>query len=275
MHRRGSTRRHLERLLRGEWPALLVVAALAFVALVLAGCAARPTAGEGDRAAPAPAPTQLADSDSDGVPDRLDLCPNLAEDRRWSTAADGCPDNLKDLVAFARADIDGFWKRTLEASGTPYRPPARVDGYTTIEDTACGETVPRNAFYCPLDNSIYFDTALLNGELNKNGDFGVVFIIAHEWGHLAQSALGVLGRDDTANVQLELQADCFAGAYARDAEARGRLQAGDLEEAGRTLFAAGDARGTAWNDAGAHGTSQQRLDAFARGRDGGVAGCLG
>jgi predicted metalloprotease len=150
-----------------------------------------------------------------------------------------------------------------------------VLGYSGPQPTACGQTIPRNAFYCPNDNSIYFDTSLLTREMGTNGDFGAVFVIAHEWGHLAQQELGILDHPPRFPVEVELQADCFAGAYAKDADARGELRQGDLEAAGKSLFAAGDPAGVAWFDPAAHGTSQQRMDSFDKGYGGGYEACIG
>jgi predicted metalloprotease len=81
---------------------------------------------------------------------------------------------------------------------------------------------------------------------------------------------------DSASVRLELQADCFAGVWARNADrARHILEAGDIEEAMQAAAAVGDdrlqreAQGYAVPDSFTHGTSEQRVRWFKRGFDGG------
>ena len=76
-----------------------------------------------------------------------------------------------------------------------------------------------------------------------------------------------------APVELEQQADCFAGAYANDAEAVGWLDPGDIEEGLDITRKSGDPPGTAWNDPRAHGTGDQRIDAFLTGYNGGLEEC--
>jgi predicted metalloprotease len=64
-----------------------------------------------------------------------------------------------------------------------------------------------------------------------------VTILAHEWGHLVQGNLGLL-KGQYYTVQTELQADCFAGAWAAHAGEEGLLEEGDLEEGANALFRA-------------------------------------
>ncbi|MCC6382832.1 MAG: neutral zinc metallopeptidase, partial [Dehalococcoidia bacterium] len=103
--------------------------------------------------------------------------------------------------------------------------------------------------------------------------FGPVFILAHEWGHVVQDELGLLS-EDTPAIALELQADCLAGAYSQDAQARGLVSEGDLQEATTSLTQAADPAGTPWYDPHAHGSAEQRVDSFRQGLDGGVSTCL-
>ncbi len=94
-------------------------------------------------------------------------------------------------------------------------------------------------------------------------------ILAHEFGHHIQMVL-----DSFKNDYLdELYADCFAGVYTRDADERGLLEDGDLEEALRGLIAAGDSEDTPW-DSPSHGTPEQRAKAFADGYQNGLGRCL-
>ncbi|MCC7365455.1 MAG: neutral zinc metallopeptidase [Dehalococcoidia bacterium] len=270
---------------RARW--LLALPGIAVLTLALVACEDR---GEkdadaevartaGDEATPsrtaAATTPSLPDADGDGVVDADDACPREDEDGRWSDGSDGCPDGLAELTALAASDINAFWAREFDEQGADYTAPAGFTGYEGPVETGCGTATPYNAFYCPLDHSIYFDADFLGAELEGTGDFGPVFVIAHEWGHLVQANLGILVDPDRFSIQNELQADCFAGVYTSDAEERGLLEEGDLDEAVTSLLAAGDPDDTPWYDPQAHGTSEERVQAFAAGMEGGVEACLG
>jgi predicted metalloprotease len=129
-----------------------------------------------------------------------------------------------------------------------------------------------NAFYCGLDHSIYYDNDLLETELANGGDFAVITVLAHEWGHLVQAQLGLL--TSQMSIAKELQADCLAGVYARHAAEIGILEEGDLEEGASSLFEKGDFDDTPWFDPQAHGAPSQRYHAFAAGVTNGLRACL-
>lgn len=248
----------------------VVVLSVLVSALALVACG-----GDGDDASSDDGRSSRSnDRDRDGIPDRRDDCPRDKENEGgWDDDSDGCPDTIDDLIELGRSDVDAFWRRTFEENDLDYEPPRVFQSYTREIDTPCGPTLLGNAFYCLPAHGIYFDQALFERELETNGDFAVVFILAHEWGHLAQGLLGVLGDSQFFSIQIELQADCYAGAYARDADERGILESGDFEEAIVTLFRVGDPLDTMQFEEGAHGTPGQRIDAFQRGYQDGVGGC--
>ena len=132
----------------------------------------------------------------------------------------------------------------------------------------------------------FFDT--LSKRLGAPGDFAQAYVIAHEYGHHVQNLLGISEKVQAArerasereanalSVRLELQADCLAGVWAKNADAaRGILEAGDVDEALRAATAIGDdslqkqAQGYAVPDSFTHGTSAQRMRWFKRGMDSG------
>jgi predicted metalloprotease len=78
---------------------------------------------------------------------------------------------------------------------------------------------------------------------------------------------------EVAPIEFEQQADCLAGAYSIDAEVTGWLDPGDVDEALRITELSGDPPGTAWNDPRAHGSGDDRIDAFLDGYSGGIAAC--
>ena len=109
------------------------------------------------------------------------------------------------------------------------------------------------------------------------------YVIAHEVGHHVQNLLGTLPKVDQArrasgeaganrlSVGLELQADCYAGIWARSAEKEGVLDVGDIDEALRAAAAVGDdnlqrrSQGYVVPETFTHGTSEQRSRWFKRG----------
>lgn len=186
-----------------------------------------------------------------------------------------CPKAANNLAENARTDIDAFWKQAFEGGGRQYEPPEDFVAYDREIDTGCGATEPDNAFYCGRDHTIYYDAAFLGREFAAHGQYAPVFIIAHEWGHLVQANLGgILQNDEVYSIEIELQADCFAGVYMRDAEDRNLVAEKDLDSAVVALFHAGDEIGTAWNDPQAHGTAGERIDAFNEGFSEGIDVCM-
>jgi predicted metalloprotease len=179
------------------------------------------------------------------------------------------------------AHIDMFWEARFQEAGRVYDPPQGVVPFDEPIVTACGRADPvrEAAFYCVIDEKIYYSAEFRTLIENQIGDFAWVIVVAHEWGHHIQAKLGFdLGvvpdrAGEVAPVEFEQQADCLAGAYAIDAELSGWLDPGDVEEALTITEISGDPPGTAWNDPRAHGTGDVRIDAFLTGYNAGLAGC--
>lgn len=177
--------------------------------------------------------------------------------------------------------IELFWEARFQEAGRSYDPPDGVVPFDAPIVTACGRADPDEeaAFYCVIDQKIYYSTDFRSLIERQIGDFAWVIVVAHEWGHHIQAILGFdLGvvpdrAGEVAPIALEQQADCLAGAYAVDAEITGWLDPGDIEEALRITEISGDPPGTAWNDPRAHGSGQERIDAFLDGYAGGIPAC--
>ncbi len=195
------------------------------------------------------------------------------------------------------------WKDIFAKDGKTYRAPTLVM-YSGATGARCGPAQSAmGPFYCPLDEKVYLDTSFFR-ELqtrfrgcdagSRSCLFAQGYVIAHEVGHHVQKLLGVLPRVEQqqqaaqskaqANhlqVQVELQADCFAGVWAnRSNERWNDLEPGDVEAALRTASAIGDdtlqrqAQGRVVPDSFTHGTSEQRQRWFNAGFKGGtVASC--
>jgi uncharacterized protein len=186
-------------------------------------------------------------------------------------------------------DVDNYWTKTFAASDLP-EPRVRYSWVApgAPQGTGCGTVADDSAaFYCPGDDTIYvaqrFAAALWEGVATglpgqqagfgrAAGDFGVAYVIAHEYAHNLQNELGLF-RIGSANSSkpFELQADCMAGLWGNSVYREGRLQPGDVEEAMSTATAAGDF------DVGNvqhHGTPEERRAAWLQGyRSGDPAAC--
>ena len=178
-----------------------------------------------------------------------------------ATAPGGAALPLNALIVRAAKDIEGFWSAQMRARGLRYRTP-RVSQYQGSATTACGPAMEWNAYYCRADNSIGIHQGLAQWIYDEIGEFGVVQVLAHEWGHHIQKTAAL-----TTIIPMftELQADCLAGVYARDAQERGILTADDLAATWLLALNAGDSLDTPWFDDKAHGNSVQRLFHFNQG----------
>jgi uncharacterized protein len=143
--------------------------------------------------------------------------------------------------------------------------------------SACGAaSAASGPFYCPADQKMYLDLSFfrdLDRRFGAPGDFAQAYVVAHEVGHHVQNLLGInrqvaqaQRREDRAganalSVQLELQADCFAGVWGHHANRQGLLEAGDVDEGLAAAAAIGDDRlsgGRVSPESFTHGTSEQR-----------------
>ena len=204
-------------------------------------------------------------------------------------------DEQGQFVAVVLAETEDTWGRLFREGGQRYREPTLVlfEGQVS---SACGfASAATGPFYCPGDQKLYIDLTFFD-ELDRRfgapGDFAQAYVIAHEVGHHVQNLLGVLPDVDQArrrasqteanrlSVLLELQADCLAGVWAHDADAKGIIEVGDIDEALAAATAIGDdtlqrrSQGYVVPDSFTHGTSAQRSEWFKRGyQDGRVDAC--
>ena len=113
--------------------------------------------------------------------------------------------------------VDAVWSKLLNN----YHP-LEVRLFSGQRETGCGlATTEVGPFYCPVDQSAYFDTGFFQILVDKFGTSGGLlaqeYVVAHEFGHHVQYVEGVLGRAQRADVRIELQADCYAGVWAHHA----------------------------------------------------------
>lgn len=187
-----------------------------------------------------------------------------------------------DLVRNVANDLDEFYRDVLSYTEFPYESPGFhfVDIGDSV-NTGCGRaSTGFLGFYCPMDDTIYVDEAL--GDLLEEGaDFPVAFVIAHEWAHYVQMLVTfdrVQSEPDDWNelwsIELELMADCMAGAWALDVDTRGLLETDDIDETVEfTIQYLGDPDYVDEYDPQAHGTADQRVQSFLNGYENGFLGC--
>ena len=198
-------------------------------------------------------------------------------------AANDAPDENRQFVGAIMGSLEDTWRRVLpQQSRVRYQDPQLVL-FTGQVSSACGYgDAAVGPFYCPGDNKLYLDFSFFNElrrEFKAPGDFAQAYVIAHEFGHHIQNLTGVMGRvqrqgqNNALSVALELQADCYAGIWAKSTQ--DRLEPGDIEEALRAASAVGDdniqrrTQGFVVPDSFTHGSAAQRQKAFAIGMQSG------
>lgn len=210
----------------------------------------------------------------------------------FTTSSPDQPQSVEEFLTAVTQDVDTYWTKALEASGLPE---PRV-GYRWIPAgqtaaSACGgeggTMGDSAAAYCSADDTIYisekFATDIHDGALDHAlpgasqgygktyGDFAVAYIVAHEYGHQIQDELGLFERygGQVPTMAFELQADCYAGAWANSAQQENRVDDADVQEALDAALAVGDFD-TA--NPGHHGTPEQRAQAWNAGFESGDPG---
>jgi uncharacterized protein len=175
------------------------------------------------------------------------------------------------VIDMVTSDLNAYWGISFSAAGHTYVPP-RVTTLAPGAMTGCGYVGqdPGPAMYCGSDMTIYVDLAWFVFFEEEIGDFAWITIVAHEFGHHVQFLSGVMPGPGPG---FELQADCLAGSYARDAETRGLLDPGDVTEAVAISAISGDASWLPQDEYGAHGSGDERVAAFMRGYLDGFIGC--
>ena len=199
-------------------------------------------------------------------------------------------DEMKQFVATVLAETEDVWSGIFQANGMTYKEPTLLLFSGGVR-SACGFTSSAaGPFYCPNDQKVYLDTDFfkqLSQQFGASGDFAEAYVIAHEVGHHVQNLTGILPKfnqmlqsmsEADANhmsMQVELQADCFAGVWGHYTAQKGILEQGDLEEALNAAQQIGDdtlqkkMQGYVVPESFNHGTSAQRVKWFKRGFDSG------
>jgi predicted metalloprotease len=216
-----------------------------------------------------------------------------------SQQASGPPqDESGRFISAVLANTEKVWGEVLpQQTGRSYPQPKLVlfSGETS---TQCGPGQrAAGPFYCPLDQKVYLDLGFFDDMQRqfglKMGRFATAYVVAHEIGHHIQNVLGTLPKVEAAQrsagsrdsnglqVRVELQADCYAGVWAANADQRFKIiEQGDVQDALRAAAAVGDdtlqkeTQGYVVPDSFTHGTSEQRTRWFATGlKSGQISSC--
>ncbi len=189
------------------------------------------------------------------------------------------------FVAYTNS-VQAYWEATL-----PGYEKADTVMFSGVVQTACGTaTSAVGPFYCPADRTVYLDSTFFDDMLTqqlgaKGGDAAEAYVIAHEYGHHIQNLTGILPKVQASGnqtgptspqVRLELQADCYAGTWLRNATQDpnspiASITQDDLDRAVDAAISVGDDRiqkaqtGHVKPDAWTHGSSADRKNWFGTG----------
>ncbi|MCS6552413.1 neutral zinc metallopeptidase [Curtobacterium flaccumfaciens pv. flaccumfaciens] len=199
----------------------------------------------------------------------------------------------------AAESLDTYWTSEARSLGISYTAP-EFFLFQDSTDTSCGQaSAATGPFYCPPDRAVFLDTAFYDDLQSQYGSSGgplaQMYVVAHEWGHHIQQLQGSFANTDrsgtgasSGSVRVELQADCYAGAWVGDAattkDASGEtffepITRTQITDALSAASAVGDdsiqerATGRVDPDSFTHGSSEQRQRWFLRGYQQGATSC--
>lgn len=244
-----------------------VCAALAAVAVLSGGCGSGAT----------PSPQEPKPESSSAPTSTVVALPDISNVKIHGDDSDP----INKMVMHAISDLEAYWgehfPELYQGDFTPIE-----GGYYAVYPSS-GDLPPcateagdiaGNAFYCSTQDVVAWDAEGLLPDLSdKFGDFVIPVVMAHEFGHAIQARSNFTAR----TVTKELQADCFAGAWAKHAldQQIFEVNAAQLDSALAGVLELRDSPGTSKLDPNAHGSGFDRVGAFQDGHDNGPEKCKG
>lgn len=220
------------------------------------------------------------------------LSSGMGSETQRTEQRDLTPDELKvrEFVQMITAENEQTWTKVFQENGMQYEP-AKVVMFEAVTQSGCGTAqAAMGPFYCPADQTIYMDMSFFKELQQRFGaqvsEFSIAYVMAHEMGHHIQNLLGTLQKTDQlrrsgrysetdmnrVSVATELQADFYAGLWARQTDNREKfLEPGDIESAISAAEAVGDdniqrrSQGYVNQESFTHGSSAQRKEWFMKG----------
>jgi len=223
----------------------------------------------------------LDEADADATetpPEGAEVLDEFSELRRAEEQADipairgSAGLSVPEWIHVVNGDVASYWQQQFNAAGYRYEPAVELI-YDRRARTECGGSANQKGgpFYCTLDETIFYPVQFFERVANPFGDAATAIVVAHENAHRVQDLLGIFDLP-IISAQLELQADCLAGVWAKTVFERGLLEEGDIGEILGLVDIAGDSPETPINAPGAHGNAQLRADFFNQGYEGGEPG---
>ncbi|MDQ3099105.1 MAG: neutral zinc metallopeptidase [bacterium] len=204
-------------------------------------------------------------------------------------------DSYEVFASTVLGSNNDMWTKVFGQMNRSYEEPTLVLFRQATNSGCGGATSEVGPHYCSRDKTIYLDETFFDELTNrfgaKGGDVAEAYVIAHEVGHHVQEELGILGKVHSAeqsdpqnanelSVQLELQADCFAGLWSNSIRQLNVFDPGEIAEAMDAAAAVGDDRiqkkttGRISPESWTHGSAEQRMASFDRGYESGsLASC--
>lgn len=220
------------------------------------------------------------------------LSSGMGSETQRTEQRDLTPDELKvrEFVQMITFENEETWTKVFQENGMQYVP-AKVVMFEAVTQSGCGTAqAAMGPFYCPADQTIYMDMSFFKELQQRFGaqvsEFSIAYVMAHEMGHHIQNLLGTLQKTDQlrrsgryseadmnrVSVATELQADFYAGLWARQTDNREKfLEPGDIESAISAAEAVGDdniqkrSQGYVNQESFTHGSSAQRKEWFMKG----------
>lgn len=197
---------------------------------------------------------------------------------------------VREFVSMITAENEQTWTKIFQENGMIYSAP-KVVMFENVTQSGCGTAqAAMGPFYCPADQMVYMDMSFFKELEQRFGaevtEFSIAYVMAHEIGHHVQTLLGTTQKVDQlrrsgqysetemnkVSVATELQADFYAGVWARQTDNREKfLEPGDIESAISAAEAVGDdniqkrSQGYVNQEGFTHGSSAQRKDWFMKG----------